>query len=324
MTKDIELYKCVLDNFKYHGQECTYIEVPISDKKAKKLQSPLFKLKLFYKTKIERKEKYIKRYTNLFSKEDILKQIDEISEQSNKCLMIRPDVYPIEVVQKLNKLIPNTIGYQWDGLDRFPKIHEYIPIFKKFLIYDKNDLKKYDNCSLTTNFYFDCYINENKTNPEYDVYYIGSYDNRINDVIELCEKLHNLKLKLKILIYCSKKNREKIEKYPFITVLRSGLTYKENLKNVFNCKTILDFGHKTLHNGLSLRPFEALGYHKKLITTNTSINQYDFFNKKNIMIYKDEIDEIKIKDFIHSSYQNIEETVYKKYSFNVWFDNNLN
>ena len=36
--------------------------------------------------------------------------------------------------------------------------------------------------------------------------------------------------------------------------------------------------------GLSFRIFEALGYRKKLVTTNTDVVNYDFYNPQNILV----------------------------------------
>jgi hypothetical protein len=69
------------------------------------------------------------------------------------------------------------------------------------------------------------------------------------------------------------------------------LSYSEVLSQVSRAKVILDIQQKG-QTGLSLRPFEAIGLQKKLITTNASIRDYDFYHPNNIMI----IDPRKYRD----------------------------
>ena len=51
------------------------------------------------------------------------------------------------------------------------------------------------------------------------------------------------------------------------------LNFKENLKK---SKIIVDIHKYGIQDGLTFRVFEAIGYHKKLITTNKDIKTYDF------------------------------------------------
>ncbi|MEK5777604.1 lipopolysaccharide biosynthesis protein, partial [Acinetobacter nosocomialis] len=46
---------------------------------------------------------------------------------------------------------------------------------------------------------------------------------------------------------------------------------------------ILDISHPG-QSGLTMRTFEAIGAGKKLITTNTNIKEYPFYNANNIFI----------------------------------------
>ena len=62
-------------------------------------------------------------------------------------------------------------------------------------------------------------------------------------------------------------------------------------------KVILDINHPG-QKGLTMRTFEAIGAGKKLITTNSEIKKYPFYNKTNFLV----IDRKNIrlnKDFFH-------------------------
>jgi hypothetical protein len=313
MTRDSFIYECIVDNLKFIDKECILLNPPPIRIKLKR------KFKIFFKTKIIKSKRHIKRYGDLLNEEQIIHKIKSISHGVESCLMIRPDIYSENIVDTLVNNIENTYAYQWDGLDRFPKVLDYINKFKKFYIYDKNDEGRFQNTSLITNFYFDCYLAKNIENPEYDIYYIGVYDDRINDLIKLCEKLNKLNLKMKILIFCSRKNRGKLNNHAYITEITKGITYKENLSNVFNTKALLDFSHKKTHTGLSLRPFEALGYSKKLITTNDTIKEYDFYLKENTLVFNNDISTESINSFLKKPYRKVQDSIFRRHSFSEWF-----
>ena len=85
---------------------------------------------------------------------------------------------------------------------------------------------------------------------------------------------------------------------------------------VANSKMLIDVHHENLHKGLSFRSFEALGYDKKLITSNTIIREYDFYNEKNIYV----IDNINanFEEFLYQDYKQISIEIKNKYSFTNW------
>ncbi len=315
MTADSNIYKCVIDNLNYINLDC-YTLVAQSAPKRKLRRKNNFKLKYY---KIFDKKKYLQNLC-VFTQEKKIKNFLTRENDFDCCLMIRPDLFPKKIVTTILSSINETYAYQWDSLDRFPQVLEYVEKFKKFYIYDKNDLNKHNNTSLVTNFYFDCYSHLNKNKPKYDVYYLGVYDERIDDIIEVCKNLQRLGMKMNILIFCPEKHMGKLSKYPYITELYRGISYMENLENVFDSNIILDFGHNKLHNGLSLRPFEALGHKKKLITTNKGILEYDFYTDNNIFYYdikESTIDQLKL--FLESDFKNIDADIYRKHSFSGWF-----
>nr|WP_244773209.1 hypothetical protein [Alysiella crassa]UOP06976.1 hypothetical protein LVJ80_00285 [Alysiella crassa] len=71
------------------------------------------------------------------------------------------------------------------------------------------------------------------------------------------------------------------------------------------------------HSGLSLRTFDALGYRKKLITTNATVAEYDFYHPDNIYIF-DGNNFVGIADFLARPYHEIDPKIREKYSFYNW------
>ena len=64
---------------------------------------------------------------------------------------------------------------------------------------------------------------------------------------------------------------------------------------------------------LSTRSFEALGTRTKVITTNQSIKNYDFYNPQNILVV-DENNPIIPADWINEPYTNIKDEILNRYT----------
>ena len=81
-------------------------------------------------------------------------------------------------------------------------------------------------------------------------------------------------------------------------------------------KIVLDIQHPK-QIGLTMRTIEMLGMNKKLITTNSTIKNYDFYNPNNICVI--DRNDIKIDmNFLDTPYQAIKKDVYESYSLENW------
>ncbi|HDR1313781.1 TPA: hypothetical protein QB375_002130, partial [Pasteurella multocida] len=88
------------------------------------------------------------------------------------------------------------------------------------------------------------------------------------------------------------------------------------LRKVQESEFLIDFLNDT-HVGLSFRVFEALHFGKKLITTNYSIVDYDFYHPNNIFVW-DGKDISGLKSFLQLPYFSLEQEIILKYSFSHW------
>ena len=72
--------------------------------------------------------------------------------------------------------------------------------------------------------------------------------------------------------------------------------------------------------GLSFRVFEAMAFQKKLITSNKSIKNYDFYNPKNILIV-DKSNLVFDNSFFETKYEPLPDDIYRKYTLDSWVEN---
>ena len=212
------------------------------------------------------------------------------------------------------------VNYQWDGMHRFPAIWQQVDIFDRFYVFDYEDLNHPNHHFLPlTNFYFDHDLNHTSSNDA-DFYFLGAHlTERAHVIAAFGQYAKQKNWHLDFSIFGTHKNPSSYRKiYPTdnIKLITELTDYEHNLNKAKHAKVLMDF--KTpIHNGLSFRAFEALGYRKKLITTNTEVAKYDFYHPNNIFIWNGQ-DFNGIEEFLQLPYYEIDATIREKYSFKNW------
>ena len=312
MTSDVKICDSVKENLEFLNYDV--VLVVNDDFKYKNIKD---KIVNFYKKVFKNDKSYKRQLIRAYEENQNLFFLEQQKINFDFTLIIRPDKFSLKVLEAAKIKSKKMVAYQWDGMSRFPEVSETIDFFDEFYVFDKNDIKSNSKkLSYTTNFYFDCYNNLFKNEIKYDVYFIGSYDSRTQDLIRMCSELESMGLKINVLLATSPKKH--LKKYKFITYLKKSLTYYDNLEILSQSNIIIDLAHKDLHTGLSFRAFESLGYDKKIITTNKIIKTMDFYNPQNIFVYDD--DRIDLIEFVKSEYISVSENIKNKYGFSNWFN----
>lgn len=247
-------------------------------------------------------------------------------KQIDYMLTIRPDMFSDEFLSFLQEISNKKIGYQWDGLDRFPDVFSKIHFFDNFFVFDPADIQKYHqyDLQLITNFYFDYTQKNQKTSQDENkppkAYFVGSHlDQRTPTLLKMLNCLHQSDIEPMFLIAGISGQQHKQSEYkPYsVTFLDKNISFEENLANVESADIVVDILND-VHGGLSFRAFEALYYTKKLITNNTNITQYDFYDDHNILIWTDHITPEEIQSFLKKPYRSPNQEIIYKYSFTNW------
>lgn len=233
-------------------------------------------------------------------------------------LIIRPDQYSKKIINMINLKADKTVGYQWDGLNRFPSVYKRINLFDRFFVFDPKDAR-YPGALPVTNFYTNSFSVSQSKEYESDLYYVGSYlYRRGSKVEEIITALQERGLSVKHHIY---QFRNRKARFKYLNTTSENLTYHENLRFAFNTKILLDVS-TNIHKGLSFRAFEAIGFGKKLITTNKEIKKYDFYHPNNIFVWDRQASE-NIQAFLDAPYVELDDYIKEKYSFSHWISNLL-
>lgn len=211
--------------------------------------------------------------------------------------------YNYYVIKTLKRCYPNSkiILYFWNSINNynidFLKSRDIYRIFT----FDKNDAKKYD-IKYNPQFYTKN-IKINESNIKNDMLFIGRAKKRKEYILNLKSVFEENGLKPNIIIV------EKEDDF---------ILYKNYLKKLEESKTILDIIDEG-QIGLTIRCMESLFFKKKLITNNKDIVNYKFYKPNNVFILG--VDDMnKIKGFINSPYEEVDEKIVNYYDFESWLE----
>lgn len=238
-----------------------------------------------------------------------------LSQKYDLLLAIRPDLMTFDQIRLAKAICRKLVGYQWDGLERYPDTYKYIDHFDDFYVFDKNDLAKDSKLKFKTNFRLKPFAEDFEFTRS-DAHFIGEVDlYRYNLLVEIAN--HLTEFGLSFIFYITKYPLGAVKKCPSIQVRRNPrITYNQNLLIAKSTRVIVDINNEKLHSGLSLRFFEAMEFKKKLITTNKEIFDYDFYHPNNIYVYGHSKNSIEV--FLSLPYHEIDSEITDKYKFNEW------
>lgn len=321
MPPIFNIYQSIADNLRYHGFDV----VELVYEEDKFIYTSLWARikKLYYRNLLRRRE---------YKKEELFKpflpgfmcQLDSIKGQADYCFMIWPGVFPSSFMQTLRDKSKLMVHYNWETLEFLE--HEFYKIryFDKFLFFDPYDIGKRpeyaEKLIPITSFWFDCYPQEETSQGS--LFFIGSHaKQRIHDIRLFYHTAKEIGLPVDFHIGAPDplKARKELD-LPDVNyfAFTDALSYRENLRMVQRSGILVDFLNNK-HYGLSLRIFEAIGYDKKLITTNPTIVHYDFYHPDNIFVWNgSNIKELKA--FMLRPYQPLPQSVKHKYSFGNWIN----
>ncbi len=267
-----------------------------------------FFLKAFFKKNIK----------NIHFGKEINRRLHQLNQIQDVILTIKGDWIDPKQVLEFKKYTKKSIAFFNDNIYRCPKILKVIPNFDEVYSFEKEDCEKY-NLKFISNWIYSS-ENQDVTNNsfDYDVFNISSKDNRFKTISKVADELKKQNITSKIIIF-DKKNKNSNPNIEFISKYIQIAEVNDYIKR---SKLLLDIQRKE-QNGLTFRVFESMSLHKKLITTNPNIVNYDFYRPNNILV----IDEENIHfdaDFFKIPYEPIPENIYNKYTLDNWINKVFN
>lgn len=231
------------------------------------------------------------------------------------------------IIEELKHLFSTArfVLYMWDSITNKKNLLNIYQYFDICFSFDRSDALKNSNIIFHPLFYIDDY-KPKITKPKYDLFFAGTAHADRFRIVKHLEKFCNQKglnfytylyLHTKLLFLYQGYNDRYFRRNAKLGDFKFKQLTKDNLIDLsHNSKAILDIQHPS-QNGLTMRTFEVMGLEKKLVTTNSDIQNYDFYNPRNIYIIDRENPRLE-KEFFILPYEKTDETIKRKYSITSW------
>lgn len=249
---------------------------------------------------------------------DMAKMWEQIGlDHFDYVLCIRPDLLPVEDLVRLKSRGRRCFAYTWDGLTRYAVTAEQRRCFEKLHVFDPLDARPSEGLPLLGNFYFDCYpeLLPQITLPPADAYHIGAHDGRWPVIEKACRELLAIGLRPDVRQFLHR-GRAHVPFPPYVTKIFDHMPYEQALAESLRCRLLLDIHNVGIHQGLSFRAFEAVGYGRKLVTTNPLVREQDFYRPSNIYCLGH--DSRTLADFVAEPMEALPDAVRLRYGFSAW------
>ena len=217
--------------------------------------------------------------------------------------------------------------YQWDSEKNLPystKIHKYFDELYTFDRIDSISMDKYKFLPLFYNHIYETIGKMKKSAYKYDCMYVGTaHPQKYYDINRMARGLKSVMPNQFIYHYMpsalkyvyQKVKSPLFRKAKWSEFKHEKVASKELMEIFSDSKCILD-APQAGQVGLTIRTIECLGAKRKLVTTNSDIKNYDFYNENNILIYSEPID--LDSPFFKNEYEELPDEMYEKYSLKNW------
>lgn len=210
------------------------------------------------------------------------------------------------------------ILYLWDNIDRIEEFNWMKSVFKYIYTFDDVDAKKY-NLLMLPLFYCEEFEYKDEV-KEYDLFFTG-YNH--TDREKIIHKILPYFCHGNLFVLLNTTRRKQILKMirnhelkkPFY-IQYKAISLKDNAEISKKSKIVLDMPFPG-QNGLSIRTIETIASKAKLITTNSNVKKYNFYNESNICVI-DRDNPIIDVDFIQKPFIQYSDSFIEKYSLNEW------
>lgn len=196
--------------------------------------------------------------------------------------------------------------YAWNSvLNHKTKLYKSIKRTKQIPVYsfDRKDCIRYHlkyNTTMYPGKLAKQYTSRRKCDKQYELFFVGYDKGRGKKIEELKRYLDHCGLEY------------------YLKIMDSGerMEYEDYLKILNDSGAILEVVQEG-QSGVSMRTMESLFYEKKLVTTNRSIKEYEFYNPNNIFILGEDPIE-GLWQFLKGEYEQVPREIVEQYDLKQW------
>jgi len=248
----------------------------------------------------------------------LLKLIDTQKKQ-DAILIIKGDNLSVATLKKIKQNTDYLVTFLNDSMARYPRMKRVYPYFDKVYSFDPDDVAKNDFNFISNYIYFDI-ENTAVNKTEHTVFNISSLDKRSKTMPKFATYFNQKNIDYKLIAF-SKDTSQELEDLN-IECTTKTYSLESVLELVKKSDILLDL-QRPNQKGLSFRVLEGIGLNKKIITTNTDVKNYDFYNPNNIAIV--DSNNINIPNaFFTTPYENLDAKIVNKYHISSWVNEVFN
>ena len=253
-------------------------------------------------------------------------------EDFNYVFCIRIDLFNDTILRFLKEKCKKAefILYYWDSVKNMRNADVNSSYFDKVFTFDLNDYRarKEIGWRFRPLFFIDAFKNISAyKKKDIDLLFVASLSPSRAELYKQLEPFcANNDLKLYAYFYMKPyvwlANRYKVDSYKKLShklVHGTGIPLGDVCSLFQRSKVIVDCSSPS-QSGLTMRTIECFGANRKILTTNTTLREYDIYNSKNHLIMND-FSESQILSFINDEdYYFPNQDLYKKYSIEGWIE----
>ncbi len=252
-------------------------------------------------------------------------------------LLIRGEEIEPEIIDRIKqnhmKQDGQCIYYAWDAFCNFRKSEKLFPLFDRAFTFDPNDYNTHSNQGLSFLPLF--YLNEYSENVnqheaptyEYEVATVATYHRRRYEITRELVQRGDLRVFSYIYLapdlYFKMRLFDKLERLDKNIIKFRKMSQRLVIDRYIHAKAILDIPSPK-QKGLTIRTLECLALKKKIITTNETIKNYDFYNPNNICIIDWDNPQYPEHAWFDQPYQAVPEEIVEKYDVSTWIRTLMN
>lgn len=228
-------------------------------------------------------------------------------------LVVRPDLFFDSQLEVLRDSSARFIAYYHDSINNLKRKKDVIRFFDKVYSYEKKDVQDFGLAFLSNFIYFEPH--HELTVCEAEAFSVMSADYRLPVLKKTAAFFKKHGHSYRFFAMDDKPQNDGI-----LTYITKRMTNDEVIGQIKKANIIVDIHKYGVQDGLTFRVFEALGFRKKLITTNQDIRTYDFYDPNNIFVI-DDLENINVPEsFFTTAYNELSPGIIQKYTIPSWLD----
>lgn len=240
-------------------------------------------------------------------------------------LVIQGEGVTARTLAKLRTTYPRArmVFYTWDSIENKPFSKRNLPHYDRCSTFDPVDAKKY-GMIFRPLFFSPGFDRPADATYTYDLSFIGTvHSDRYRIVHALVEQLPP-ETQSFIYLYLQAPwmyDLRRIFTKTLAGAKREEFRFDPLSKDIvqatfFGSRAVVDIEHPN-QRGATMRTFETIGSHRKMITTNASLRNYDFYDPRNILIVDRQAPMLD-RNFLGMPYAQIPEIIRTKYALSQW------